>query len=92
MFNFLTRRKLITDTSSMEIARVTGILDENNIKYEIVTKKDQSTFGSILHTSSGASVGGGGAFTQKQSAGVPNFIYHIYVSLRDISRAEELIS
>ena len=91
MMTFLTRRKLLTDTSSMEIARVTDILKQNNIKYELITKKDQSTFGSIVHTSMGASVGNGGAFSHSQSNGITNFVYHIYVSLRDLSKAEDLI-
>ena len=92
MLTFLTRRKVLTDTSSMEIARVTELLKENNVKYELVTKKNQSTFGNMIHGSMGASVGGGGAFTHSQSVGAADYVYHIYVAAKDFGRATEIIS
>ncbi|WP_155994890.1 hypothetical protein [Butyrivibrio sp. WCE2006] len=33
------KAKLLTDSSAMEIARITEILKQNNIEYECVTKK-----------------------------------------------------
>ena len=56
------KSKLLTDSSSLEIARVTEILKKNGIEYECVTKKNESSMGTMVHGSMGASVGGGGSF------------------------------
>ena len=83
--------KLIAETSSGEVARITNILKENNIKYECVTKKNESTFGSMIHSSMGASVGGGGGFTYSQAVGPINYVYIIYVSRKMYTLANSLI-
>ena len=86
------KTKLITDSSSMEIARVTDILKNNNIEYECVTKKNESTLGTLIHGSMGASVGGGGAFTYSQSAGPVSYVYHVFVSKKNLDPARNLIN
>ena len=86
------KTKLLTDTSSIEIARVTNILKKHDIEYECVTKKNESTLGTMLHGSIGASVGGGGAFTYSQSAGPTSFVYHLFVHKKNIERAKYLIN
>ena len=49
------KAKLLTDSSAMEIARITEILKQNNIEYECVTKKNESSIGTMVHGSMGAS-------------------------------------
>ena len=86
------KSKLLTDTSSMEIARVAEILKKDGIEYECVTKKNESSIGTMVHGSIGASVGGGGAFTYSQAAGPTVYVYHIFVHKKNIERAKELIN
>lgn len=43
MLFFLNRKKLLVDTSSMEVARVTDILRNNKVKYEVKTLRNQSS-------------------------------------------------
>lgn len=85
------KAKLLTDSSSMEIARITEILKQNHIEYECVTKKNESSIGSLIHCSLGASVGGGGAFSYSQSSGPISYVYHVFVSKKDLNRSKELI-
>ena len=85
------KAKLLTDSSAMEIARITEILKQNNIEYECVTKKNESSIGTMVHGSMGASVGGGGAFTFSQSAGPVSYVYHVFVSKKNFERANMLI-
>ena len=86
------KSKLLTDSSSLEIARVTEILKKNGIEYECVTKKNESSLGTMVHGSMGASVGGGGAFTYSQSAGPTSYVYHVFVHKKNMDRAKELIN
>ena len=85
------KAKLLTDSSSMEIARVTEILKQNSIEYECVTKKNESTLGNLIHGSMGASVGGGGAFTYSQSAGPISYVYHVFVNKKNLEDAKNMI-
>ena len=86
------KAKLLTDSSSIEIARVTDILKKNHVEYECVTKKNESSMGTMIHGSIGASVGGGGAFTHSQSTGPVSYTYHVFVSKKNIDRAKGLIN
>ena len=45
MITVFNREKLMADTSSQELNRVTDILRKNEISYDVVTKKNMTTFG-----------------------------------------------
>ena len=49
MITVFNREKLMADTSSQELNRVTDILRKNEISYDVVTKKNMTTFGQIVH-------------------------------------------
>lgn len=91
MVTILNRKKLLTDTSSIEIARVTTILKEHHISYDIVTKKSQSTFSNMAHASMSNTIGHGAAASYNDIVGEVFFIYHIYVRRKDYEKAKRIV-
>ena len=93
MIGFWNRKKLLTDSSSMEIARVTELLKANNIEYEVVTKRDKTAVGMMFHASMATNtIGSGGAASGNQYIGNVNFVYHIFVKNSDFQTAEHVIN
>ncbi len=48
----LFKKRIAVDTSNEEISRVTTILDQNNIKYELLTKRTRGVYGSAYDAQS----------------------------------------
>lgn len=59
MITVFNREKLLADTSSQELNRVTDILRKNEISYDVVTKKNMTTFGQIVHSNMSKTIGNG---------------------------------
>lgn len=83
----LSRKKIVVDTSSEEIRRVTTILDQNKIKYEIRTKHTRGSIGSALDA---------GAYARSNIAmykgtNAPPVVYMVYVRRRDFDNAYALL-
>ncbi len=89
MLFFLNRKKLLVDTSSMEVARVTDILRNNKVKYEVKTLRNQSSMGMMMHTGMSAKVGNG-AISYSQGVGPMHFSYIVYVARNDYEYAKQL--
>jgi len=81
------KKNIATDTSSEAIRRMTTILEENNIKYEIRTKRTRGAIGAAFDARSYASSN----IATYKGASQPSFIYMIYVKKKDYDRASELI-
>ncbi len=93
MVTIFNRKKLFSDTSAMELNRVTDILRNNRIQYDVVTKKSSSVFGMGIHASMSVNtVGYGAAASAKDFIGEITYIYLVYVRRRDLEKAKGLIS
>ncbi len=85
MFTFF-KKKLIVDTSAEAIAKVTTILDENKIAYEMHTVRARGNIGSALDARSYAQ----GNIAMYKGASQPTYVYYIYVSRKDYDQARKL--
>lgn len=87
LFRFLMK-KLVTDTSSEEIRRVTSLLKQSGIKYEIRTVKPRGGIGTAMDSRAYANVN----LAMYKGASLPAFVYMVYVNRRDVDRAREVIA
>lgn len=87
MFTFL-KKKLSVDISSEEIRRVTTILDQNKIKYEIKTIRTRGIIGTGMDAMSYARSN----ISMYKGSSQPSFIYEVYVSRKNYVQALKLIS
>lgn len=94
MITVFNREKLMADTSSQELNRVTDILRKNAISYDVVTKKNMTTFGQIVHSNMSARIGHGSpsASTYKDLVGDVLYTYLVYVRRKDFEAAKKLIA
>jgi len=87
MVTIFNRRKLVLDSSSQEIARVRGILEDNKIEFLTVTKRNSNT---VLDGNSAmmAASRGVGYSAMREPA---KYTYYVYVKKQDYNRAVELV-
>ncbi len=81
-------KKLVTDTSSEEIRRVTTLLQESGIKYDIRTVRPRGSIGTAMDSRAYANVN----LAMYKGASLPAFVYMVYVNRRDVDRARAIIS
>lgn len=86
MFTFF-KMKLAVDTSSEEITRITTILKNNHIKYELRTLRARGSIGSALDSQSYASAN----LSLYKGSSQPGFIYSIFVDRKDAEIARKLV-
>lgn len=86
MFVFFMKR-IAVDTSNEEISRVTTILDQNRIKFELRTKRTRGVYGSMYDARSYA----GANISMYKGSSQPAFVYMVYVKRRDYAQAHELL-
>ena len=91
MITIFNRKKLLTDTSAEEIRRVTELLKQHHIPYEIVTKRSQSPAEMSFHANIGSKLGNGDAKTASYCMGEITFIYHVYVRKSDYEKASGIV-
>ena len=94
MITVFNMEKLMADTSSQELDRVTDILRKNAISYDVVTKKNMTTFGQIVHSNMSKTIGNGSpsASTYKDLVGDVLYTYLVYVRRKDFGAAKKLIA
>lgn len=80
-------KKLVTDTSAEEIRRITSILEQNKIPYEVRTTRARGTIGSAFDAQSYAA----GNLAMYKGSSQPTFIYTVYVQRRYYYNARERI-
>lgn len=80
------KKRILVDISSEEARRVTSILDEHKIKYELRTKRPRGSIGTALD----ARAYGRGNLAMYKGAGAPMFVYMVYVKRKDYDRAHQL--
>lgn len=80
-------KRLILDTSSATIRRVTTILDENKIKYTLKTIRPRGAIGTGLDARSYAQSN----IAMYKGSGQPSFVYSVYVNRKDYDLAADLI-
>ena len=83
----LFKKKIATDTSSEEIRRITTLLDQNQIKYELRTIRSRGTIGSAFDAASYARSN----IALYKGSSAPSFVYHVYVKRKDYERAYDLL-
>ncbi len=83
----LFMKKLALDTSAEEIRRVTTLLEQNKVKYEIRTVRTRGSIGSSLDARSYANAN----LSMYKGASQPSFIYSVYVKPKEYERARKLI-
>ncbi len=83
----LFMKKLAIDTSAEEIRRITTILEQNDLKYDIRTVRTRGSIGSSLDARSYANAN----LAMYKGASQPSFIYSLYVKPKDYERARNLI-
>jgi len=86
MFGLFMKR-IAVDTSGEEIRRVTTILDQNKIKYEIRTKRTRGSVGSALDAGAYAR----GNIAMYKGANSPPVVYIVYVRRSDYDKAYDLL-
>lgn len=82
----LFMKKLVTDTSAEEIARVTAILEQKQIHFEVRTQRSRGSVGSGLDAGAYAR----GNLAMYKGASQPVFIYSVYVNPKDFHQARRL--
>lgn len=80
-------KKLATDTSAEEIRRITTILDQHKIKYEVRTTRTRGTIGLGMDAASYAKAN----LAMYHGAAGPSFIYSVYVSRKNFDIACKLM-
>jgi hypothetical protein len=83
----LFMKKLATDTSSEEIRRTTTVLEQNNIKYVVLTKRSRGNIGSAYDAQSYAKAN----IAMYKAAPQPIFVYFVYVKPKQYDQAKKLI-
>lgn len=86
MFGLFMKR-LAVDTSTEGIKRISTILDQNSIKYEVRSERSRGTIGMGLDAAAYARAN----LAMYKGASEPTFIYSVYVNLKDYKRAKKLI-
>lgn len=81
------KKRIATDTSGEEVRRITNILEENYIKYEIRTRRSRGVIGSAYDASSYARSN----IAMYKGSSTPLFVYFIYVKRKDYAHAKELL-
>ena len=84
----LLMKKIVLDTSAEEIRRVTEILEQNHIQYEVRTTRTRGAIGVGLDAHSYARAN----LALYKGASQPQFVYSVYVDRKDDDRARKLIS
>ena len=80
-------KRLILDTSSETIRRVTSILDENKIKYTLKTIRPRGAIGTGMDARSYAQSN----IAMYKGSAQPSFVYSIHVNRKDYEKAYGLI-
>jgi len=80
-------RKLAVDTSAEGINRISAILKQNNIYYDVRSERSRGTIGSGLDAASYARAN----LPLYYGASQPTFVYSIFVNFKDYKRARKLI-
>ena len=80
-------KRIAVDTSGNEIRRVTTVLEQNNIKYEVRTKRTTGSVGTALDA---------GAYARSniamyKGADTPPVVYMVYVKRKDYDHAFDLL-
>ncbi len=86
MFIFLKKR-IVVDTSGQEIRRVTNLLDQHNIKYELRTKRTRGSIGTALDSRSYAA----SKIAMYKGSSTPPVVYMVYVKRSDYAKAYDLL-
>jgi hypothetical protein len=81
------KKRLAIDTSSEAIRRMTDILEENGIKYEIRTIRSRGSIGTALDAQAYAR----GNLAMYKGSSQPSMVYQLYVDRKDFERAKDLI-
>ncbi|MDY6874094.1 MAG: hypothetical protein SVR81_09045 [Chloroflexota bacterium] len=80
----LFKKRIAVETSSEEVTRITTILDQNQIDYELRTRRERGLFGNFFDAQSYARAN----ISMYKGSARPAFIYMIYVKRRDVERAQ----
>ncbi|MDT8381856.1 MAG: hypothetical protein RQ728_06330 [Brevefilum sp.] len=86
MFAFLKKR-IVVDLSGEEIRRVTNLLDQQAIKYELRTKRTRGSIGTALDSRSYAASN----IAMYKGASTPPVVYMVYVNRSDYAKAFDLL-
>ena len=88
MITFFNRKKLLTDTSSEEIANVREYLEINKIQYNLNTKRNSNIVLDTIHSDMAYKARLPYSYTE----GPKIYYYTIYVRKKDYSRAKKICS
>jgi len=81
------KKRIATDTSGEEVRRITTILEQNDITYEIRTKRSRGVIGTAFDSISYARTN----IAMYKGSSPPLFVYFIYVKRIDFQRAKALL-
>ncbi|MDY6845699.1 MAG: hypothetical protein SVP52_01010 [Chloroflexota bacterium] len=80
------KKRIVVDTSPEEIRRVTNLLDQHAIKYELRTKRTRGSIGTALDSRAYARSN----MPMYKGASKPPVVYMVYVKRKDYKRAYDL--
>ena len=83
----LGKKKIAVDTSGEEIRRITNILAQNKIKYEIRTKRVRGSIGTAIDARTYARAN----LAMYKGAQLPSVVYMIWVRRKDYERAFDIL-
>ena len=89
-FRQTERRRSYTHSIEPKKTRVIEILKQNHLEYEVVSKRNQSTYAMHARAKHGMRAGFGEARVVSDCIGPVSFVYHIYVRGKDLARARNL--
>ena len=84
----LLKKKIAVDTNSEAIRKITTLLEDYQIKYEIRTVRSRGVLGMGMDAQSYARSN----IAVYKGSSQPQFVYTVYVRLRDVVRAKQLIT
>jgi hypothetical protein len=81
------KKRIVVDTSGEEIRRVTNLLDEHGINYELRTKRTRGAIGTGFDAGSYARAN----LAMYKGASTPPVVYMVYVRRADYDKAFDLL-
>jgi hypothetical protein len=85
--SLIVKKRIVVDISGEEIRRVTNLLDQHHITYELRTKRTRGSIGTALDSMAYARSN----IAMYKGTSTPPVVYMVYVKRSDYAKAYDLL-